>query len=370
MTDREEPASRPQAGLGRAAPENGRLSEPGSVRLRETALPSPCSGLLVSKSADAYRVRTAEGRVIPCHISTALRRQLQGVDGPGRADPASRRRARWPSPVVDLVAVGDLVEVRELEEGTGLICGLAPRRNYLGRRAAGDRPMEQVIAANVDLALFVVAVSEPSPNWAFVDRLLLTAEGAGIPAALCLTKADLEPDPAMDAETATYASCGYGILSTSARTGLGLDHLRALLRGKVTVMAGASGAGKTSILNALQPGLGRKVAELSGRTGKGRHTTKHLEMHFLPDGGALIDTPGIRECGLWALQPESMGALFPDLRDHFGKCRVGFSCRHGEEPGCALREGVAAGRISARRLSSYLKLRDEAESWKRYEHRW
>jgi ribosome biogenesis GTPase len=234
---------------------------------------------------------------------------------------------------------------------------------------------EQVIAANVDQAVPVFAAAEPPPKWNLLDRYLVSAEAAGVPALICINKADLLPGNADEAAVLDaiyeYRRIGYPVVLVSAHTGEGLDELQAALRGRVSALLGKSGVGKTSLLNALQPGLGLRVSAVSRVNGKGRHTTTHLEMFTLdlPAGKdesspasetAIVDTPGIREFGLWEVSEEDLALFFPEMRPLVGRCRFGLDCRHNQEPGCAIRKATLAGLIHPRRYQSYLRLREEA----------
>jgi ribosome biogenesis GTPase len=178
-----------------------------------------------------------------------------------------------------------------------------------------------------------------------------------------LTKLDLVEGKPESAEilavAAEYRAIGYDVILTSAETGLGLDDLRAALAGRLSVFVGKSGVGKSSLLNALEPGLGLKVQQTSQLTGKGRHTTTHLEMFPLAAGGAIIDTPGIREFGLWEVETDDLALFFPEMRPLVGACKFGLDCGHDQEPGCAIRRAVNAGQISPYRYLSYMKLKSE-----------
>jgi ribosome biogenesis GTPase len=154
-----------------------------------------------------------------------------------------------------------------------------------------------------------------------------------------------------------YQSIGYPVIVTSVKTSEGLESLRQILAGQHSVLVGKSGVGKTSLLNALEPGLGLRVKTVNQSTGKGRHTTSHLEMFPLEGGGALIDTPGVREFGIWGLEPEDIALYFPEMAGLLGQCKFGLSCQHDEEPGCAIRQAVMDGRISPHRYQSYLRLK-------------
>jgi ribosome biogenesis GTPase len=178
---------------------------------------------------------------------------------------------------------------------------------------------------------------------------------------IVINKLDLAwKNPGFDEEIEIYRRIGYPVLLVSAGTGEGIDELKRALQGKQSVLVGKSGVGKTSLLNAIQPGLGLRVKAVSqGELGKGRHTTTHLEMFELEFGGALVDTPGIREFGLWGIAADELAYLFPEMADYVGRCKFGLSCRHDQEPGCAVRKAVLAGAISPYRYQSYMNLRRE-----------
>jgi ribosome biogenesis GTPase len=303
-------------------------------------------GIVYSKTNGRYDVCGSQGTLITCALAARLRRE---------AEPA------------DPLAVGDVVRFTAGPDGSGLIVAVLPRRNHLARRGAVPRPgahaFEQVIAANVDQVVPVFALAQPPPKWNLLDRYLTLAEAAEVPALICLTKADLAPDlgaAGLEPELEEYRGLGYRVALTSAMTGSGLDDLRQALRGRTSVLLGKSGVGKTSLLNALEPGLGLRVAEVSRATGKGRHTTSQVRLFPLAIGGAIVDTPGTREFGLWALDADDVALFFPEMRPWVGRCRFGLDCRHDEEPGCAIRQAVMRGEISPRRYQSYMRLRAEA----------
>lgn len=279
-------------------------------------------------------------------------------------------RSRQSEQRESVLIVGDWVEVALRNDGNNQIVRSLPRRNTLSRRSAvpmpGAHAHEQAIAANVDLLVPVFASANPAPRWGLLDRYLVLAELEEIPVLICLTKSDLAagengslaPDLAVVLEE--YRRIGYPYLITSAQSGEGIDDLRRALEGKQTVFLGKSGVGKTSLLNELQPGLGRRVNEVNIITGKGRHTTTQSEAFPLDLGGAIIDTPGIREFGLWEVPAEELAYLFPEMRPFIGKCRFGLGCRHVEEPGCAVRRAVMSSEVSPYRYQSYIKLLDDA----------
>ncbi len=327
-----------------------------------TESPGEAQGLVVRKSQGVYTVRGAEG-LVQCSLSSRLRKDLiyptaaptslhhrvQKVKGIGEQDP---------------IAIGDLVQFMPTGPGLGHITGVLPRRNALSRPAAGSKRLEQVIVANVDQVVAVFAVARPAPKWELLDRYLVAAEAAGIPTLVAVTKLDLaEGDDAeqLAEEMRAYVRLGYHVIPTSTVTGAGLDEFRVALGGSVSVFVGKSGVGKTSLLNALEPGLGLRVKAVSTLTEKGRHSTTHLEMFDLAAGGHVVDTPGMREFGLWELDELELARGFVEMRPFLGQCKFRLDCRHAEEPGCAVRQAVNAGRISPRRYQSFLRLSAEAQ---------
>ena len=324
-------------------------------------------GLVYKKTLGSYHVQ-AGGRSIPCTLSSRLRKELVYS---ATGSKAQGRRVREVKTLEhsDPVAVGDVVRFVDAQDGTGTIVEVLPRRNQLARRAA--RPdatahaFEQVIVANLDQVIPVFAAANPAPRWNLLDRYLVSAEAAGLPALICITKLDLAQvrDGSIEAElweaVEEYRRIGYSVVLASAVSGEGLEELRQALAGRTSVFLGKSGVGKTSLLNALQPGLGLRVREISQATGKGKHTTTHLEMFPLEPGGQVVDTPGVREFGLWNVHEDDLALFFPEMRPFVGRCSFGLDCRHDEEPGCAIRKAVTAGQISPRRYQSYFRLQDE-----------
>jgi ribosome biogenesis GTPase len=318
-------------------------------------------GVVFRKTLGRYTVR-ANGRELDCVLSSLLRKQLIYPT----ADPTSlRHNVREVREVehIDPVAIGDHVRFFDVGDGTGLINAVLPRRSALSRPATipGQRVFEQVIVSNVDQVIPVFATANPTPKWALLDRYLVSAEASGLPALIVVTKLDLAgQNRRLAADLEIYRRIGYMIYMVSAVTGDGLEELKGALAGRTSVLIGKSGVGKTSLLNAIQPGLGLRVREVSrGELGKGRHTTTHLEMFGLDMGGALVDTPGMREFGLWDVSGEDLALYFPEMAGYVGQCKFGLSCRHDGEPGCAIRKAVMAEKISPYRYKSYLNLREE-----------
>lgn len=255
------------------------------------------------------------------------------------------------------VVVGDVVRL-EADAGGELhgIVGVEPRRTVLERRVPEGRGVRP-IAANVDQVFVVTAARSPDPIPQLIDRLLVLAEADGIAAAVLLNKVDLDPGTPL-AERCRRA--GYPVYRTSVKTGEGLDSLRAAMAGKASVVTGPSGVGKSSLLNAIQPGLKLRTGEVSRRIRRGRHTTVSSVMLPLEGGGYLVDTPGFSEVGMWGVDPRSLAECFPDFRPFLGDCRYA-DCRHRTEPGCRVREALEGGAIGADRYESYLALLQELE---------
>lgn len=257
----------------------------------------------------------------------------------------------------DLVALGDWVGLRPLEDGTGIIEEIKPRSHALVRKAPKARgDYQQVLLANPDQVVFVFACANPRPHLRMLDRFLVIAEQQGIPAVIVVNKIDLVGLTAARERFDLYVPLGYPVLYTSAKTGLGIDVLRDQLAGKISALAGPSGVGKSSLLNAIQPELGLSVRELSAATSKGRHGTVIRQMFPLDAGGYVADLPGLRMLSLWDIEPEELDGYFPELRGLVRHCQFN-DCTHLNEPGCAVRAAVEEGRVHPDRYESYLRMR-------------
>lgn len=299
-------------------------------------------GLVIKNTGSWYIVRTDDGTEINCKIKGNLR--LKGF--------------RCTNPV----AVGDEVTLEPKPDGTAFIRAIAPRRNYIIRRASNLSKEFQIIASNLDMALLVVTLAEPVTSTTFIDRFLATAMAYRVPVTLLINKTDLLTAPddreLLEALVGLYRGIGYEVLTASAATGDGIDTLRAALAGKTTLLSGNSGVGKSSLINRLVPGARLKVGEVSAVHHTGMHTTTFSEMLDLPGGGCLIDTPGVKGFGTIDLEREEVSHFFPEIFERARDCRYG-NCTHTHEPGCAVREAVESSLISLSRYTSYLSIMDD-----------
>ncbi len=297
-------------------------------------------GLIIRSQSGFYTVETEAG-LVTCHLRGRLKQ------GPRLGD---------------ILAVGDWVEISLLPQGKGMIEEIEPRRHMLSRMDPTPRgEYQQIILANPDQMIFVFACSHPAPHLGMLDRFLVIAEKQGLPALIVANKADLLLPADAEAIFGHYEPLGYPVIYTSTRSGQGVDVLRTRLQGKLTVLAGPSGVGKSSLLNAIQPGLGLAAREVSRTTEKGRHTTAVRQLFSLEGGGYVADTPGLKALALWDIQPEELDGYFPELRCRVAECQFS-DCTHLREPGCAVLAALQRGEIHPARYSSYVHLRTgEAE---------
>lgn len=313
--------------------------------MRRHRLKKQFEGRVIKALSGFFTVETPEGPIVS---------QI-----PGRLKQTRRE--------TDIVAAGDWVTITLNEDGTGTIEDVAERTAVLARsRPAGSyrqlqQDREQVLVANPDQLVFVFATKKPAPNPRKLDRYLVLAEMNKLPAIICVNKIDLASRQQAEELFGLYAEIGYAVVYTSAKSGEGIDKLRSLLSGKLSVLTGSSGVGKTSLLNALQPQLGLKVRSVSQATGKGLHTTRATELFPLAEGGYVADTPGIRGLALFDVEPWELDAYFREIAPLVADCQFS-DCSHRHEPKCAVRTAVAAGKIAPVRYDSYLRLREEHES--------
>lgn len=292
-------------------------------------------GLVIRLQAGFFTVQTSQGAVT-CQMRGRLKK--------GRADR-------------DIVAVGDLVEINLQNDGSGSIETVLPRVRALERLAPSPRgDYQQVLLANPDQMVLVFACANPEPHLRMLDRFLVICERQSIPVLIVGNKVDLLPEQQAHDLFDLYPPLGYPVLFTSAAQKIGIESLREQLQGKLSGFAGPSGVGKTSLLNALQPGLGLGVKHVSQATTKGRHSTVVRELHPLDGGGYVADLPGLRSLMLWDIEPEELDGYFPELRSLVEHCQFN-DCTHRDEPGCAVRAAAQDGMIATQRYESYLRLR-------------
>ena len=293
-----------------------------------------------------YVVRTDAGTDVNCKIKGNFR--LKGI--------------RTTNPV----AVGDRVAILENADGTAFITEICPRKNYIIRRASNLSKESHIIASNVDAAFLVVSFAAPLTATVFIDRFLATAEAYSVPAVLVINKADLLDADGWEYSEAVarlYESIGYEVITTSAVDGTGISALKEMLAGKISLFSGNSGVGKSSLINCLIPGLNVKTAEISEAHHTGMHTTTFSEMHALPGGGYIIDTPGVKGFGTIDFNHEEVAHYFPEIFRFSRDCRFG-NCTHVHEPGCAVKKAVEEHRISESRYASYLSILDDESEGK------
>jgi len=294
-------------------------------------------GLIVKAQSGFFTAETSQGFVV-C--------QLRGKLKQGRAKG-------------DIAALGDQVWITVLDDQTGVIEEVEERKQAIVRldpRPQGE--YQQVLLANPDQAVFVFACAHPQPKLRMLDRYLVIAEKQNIPPIIVANKIDLVDDA--QEIFGLYESIGYRVIYTSTKSGAGVGELHDMLRNKLSAFAGPSGVGKSSLLNAIQPGLGLAVNDVSKAMNKGKHTTVTREMFPLHDGGYVADTPGWKSLALWDTEPEEMDAYFPELRDLVAHCQFS-DCTHTHEPNCAVLAAVKEGRVHRERYESFLRLRTGQE---------
>lgn len=308
--------------------------------------------LIIRNTGSSYTARTDSGEEIRCVVKGNFR--IKGI--------------RTTNPV----AVGDIVELSEPgPDGISFIVKVLPRRNYIIRRASNLSKAAHIIAANIDCAVLVATLAHPATSTTFIDRFLATAEAYGIKACVVINKIDLlEPDDEelLQAVEYLYSSIGYKVIAVSAATGEGLDSLAEYLRDKTTLLSGNSGVGKSTLINALIPGLDLRTGEISAAHDTGMHTTTFSEMFDLPGGGRIIDTPGVRGFGVVEFAADEVSHYFPEIFAESKNCRFG-NCSHTHEPGCAVLEALEEHRIAASRYASYLSILEEAAGGKADKYR-
>lgn len=303
-------------------------------------------GVVIKSSGSVYAVRTADGAVIDCRVKGNFR--LKGIKS------------------TNPVAVGDNVRFDVRPDGTAYIVEIMERRNYIVRKASNLSKQSHILAANLDLCFLVVTISHPATSTTFIDRFLASAEAYRVPVVIVFNKADLyTPAEVEELEylCALYRSIGYTCLVTSAERGEGVDTMRETMRGKVSLLAGNSGVGKSSLVNAVAPQLAAKVGEISKVHDAGMHTTTYTEMFEFMPGSYIVDTPGVKGFGSYAMEKEEIAHYFVEFFALSNGCKYG-NCTHTHEPGCAVLAALEEGCIAPSRYQSYLSMLDDEEEGK------
>jgi ribosome biogenesis GTPase / thiamine phosphate phosphatase len=307
-------------------------------------------GIVIKSTGSWYQVRTVSGEVVVCRIIGKFR-----LDGMNLTNP---------------VAVGDEVEF-VMEGKGGMIKKILPRQNYIARQSPRQKHQIHLLASNVDQAVLITTIVDPKLKQGFIDRFLMMTEPYEIPTTIIFNKADIYDEEAMEIYEQmheVYTKIGYHLLLVSAEERIGIDEFKILLENKTTLLAGQSGVGKSSLVNALQPQLDLRTGDISDYSGKGQHTTTFAEMHPLSFGGYIVDTPGIKMLAFNNLEPEHVTQNFREFFVASSGCRFS-NCTHRNEPQCAVKAAVASGDISELRYINYVQILEEVEDinyWERH----
>ena len=300
-------------------------------------------GLVIKSTGNVIKVRLEDGKTMECRLKGQFR-----IKDIKHTNP---------------LAIGDRVALDpDPQHGTGLIREIYPRDNYIIRKATKLSKQSHIIAANLDHAFLIVTLAEPRTSTGFIDRFLVTAAGYYIPASLVFNKIDIYGRELMELLlelSGIYEKAGYTCYPVSALTGFGLDKLKLAMNGKISLFSGHSGAGKSALINAIEPGLRIRTSEISEVHLKGMHTTTFAEMHELSGGGFIVDTPGIREFGLIDFEQSEIPRCFPEMERFLPYCQYK-NCTHTHEPGCAVKTAIENGEVSHLRYNSYLSILNDS----------
>jgi len=302
-------------------------------------MPDPLIEGMVIENRGAHFEVLVDGHVVRCLLRGRLKKDKQRSVAP--------------------VAAGDRVKIALLEPGRGVIEEVLPRESGFSRTAAGSVPLQQTFVANVDQAVIVFAAAEPRADFFLLDRFLVAALAGELEPLVCINKTDLVDGEPLHARFAVYRQCGFRVLFTSAESGEGIEELKTAMKDRRSVFCGPSGVGKSSLINALAPGLHLKTAEIGDVTHKGRHTTTSVQLLELPFGGWVADTAGLRQLSFWEVSPEHVAAAFPDIARLANQCKFS-NCTHRSERGCAVQAAVRSGAVEGRRVQSWRQMRDGA----------
>lgn len=306
--------------------------------------------IIYKSTGSWYVAKTEQGDIVQARIKGKFK-----IDGITSTNP---------------IAVGDEVEIEmenELEQ-TVMITGISERRNYINRQSPHNKHQHHIIASNLDQSLLFATLKEPRTSQGFIDRFLIASEAYHIPSMIVFNKADVYRKKEMELFeewNAMYNAIGYKVFLISMETGEGVDDVKAVLQGKTTLLSGHSGVGKSTFINSVLPDLDLRTEEVSGWSGKGMHTTTFAEMFDLPQGGRIIDTPGVKEFGLFDLERQELSHYFPEMRKIIGECQFN-NCLHLEEPGCAVKAAVAKEEIHPLRYISYCGILATVETKKHW----
>ncbi len=335
--------------------------------------PETLIGVVLSGAHGIYDIHTDNG-ILRCTLRGKLKKafaQAQSAKSVSKArvrhdkllatTPRTQRiehRDTSVSPLPVRLSVGDYVKLRQLDVTTGLIEEILPRQSAISRKDAGStdkKAIEQTMLANLDQAVLVFATAQPEPHFGMLDRYLAICESAEIRPLICINKVDLPHDQRVEVAVDLYSRLGYRVIWTSIRTMQGIDELRNLLKEHTTLFTGPSGVGKSSLVNAIEPGMAIRTGLISDATGKGKHTTTGSQLYPLSGGGWLADSAGIRALALWNIPPEELASCFVEFRPYLGECLYS-DCLHVDEEGCAIRQAVDDHFIDERRYRSYVRM--------------